>query len=328
MIVDSAVYRDGVRHPPPAGGLPATAAAVRAGDGIAWIELHRPSPGELDAVAEAFGLDATAVEDAARVHQRPRLERHGQTLLCVLRPARYIDARETVEFGELHVMAGPGVVVAVRHDDVCDLTSVREALEARPRLFSRGPRAVLHAILARVVEDYAPVVDGLENDIDEIEDEVFSGSRTVSRRIYELSREVIAFHRASKPLGAMLVALTADHSLGDEERRHLRGVRDHALRVIDQVDGFRQLLQSILNVNLTLETKALSEASIAQNDQVKRISAWAAILFAPTLIGTVYGMNFVHMPELQWRAGYPLAIAMMVATSLTLFLIFKRRDWI
>ena len=178
------------------------------------------------------------------------------------------------------------------------------------------------------MDDYAPVVAGLENDIDEIEDEVFGGETDVSRRIYQLSREVIGFQRASTPLPEMLGRLMADPSVGDEERRYLRDVLDHALRVQEQVNGFRQLLQNILNVNLTLETKQLTEASNLQNEEVKRISAWAAILFAPTLIGTVYGMNFDHMPELHWRLGYPLALVLMLGTSLVLYTLFKRRGWL
>jgi len=327
VIVDCALYRHGARQPEPQ-GLAAVAAASRAGQGVAWIGLYQPLAEEFAEVASEFGLHELAVEDAVHAHQRPKLERYGDTLFCVLRPARYIDASETVEFGELHVFAGQSFVVTARQDHTCDLGGVRQGLESRPDLLSRGPVAILHAIMDRVVDDYAPVVAGLENDIDEIEDAVFGGSASVSRRIYELSREVIAFQRASKPLSGMLATLVADPAIGDEERRYMRDVQDHALRVQEQADGFRQLLQNILNVNLTLETKALSEASIAQNEEVKRISAWAAILFAPTLIGTIYGMNFDHMPELHWIAGYPLAVAAMVATSLTLYAIFKRRDWI
>jgi magnesium transporter len=171
-----------------------------------------------------------------------------------------------------------------------------------------------------------PVVAGVENDIDEIEDEVFDISTDASRRIYELTREVINFQRATKPLPGMIESLMA--SVDDEERRYLRDVQDHALRVQEQADGFRQLLQNILNINLTLETKALSEVSNAQNEEVKKISAWAAILFAPTLVGTVYGMNFDHMPELHWQLGYPLSLALMLMVSLTLYMVFKRRRWI
>ena len=327
VIVGCAIYRDGVRIAAPR-DLTDIGVACRANGGIAWIGLYAPDEEEFATVAAEFGLHELAVEDAVHAHQRPKLERYGNTLFCVLRPARYIDETETVEFGELHIFAGEDFVITVRHDSAADLTTVRGGLEARPDLLKRGPVAVLHAIMDRVVDDYGPVVAGLENDIDEIEDEVFSGVTTVSRRIYQLSREVIAFQRASTPLTPMLERLMADPSFGDEERRYLRDVQDHALRVQEQVDGFRQLLQNILSVNLTLETKTLTEASNAQNEEVKRISAWAAILFAPTLIGTIYGMNFKHMPELDWRLGYPFAVALMICTSVVLYLIFKRRNWI
>lgn len=327
MIVDSALYRDGVRlgdvH-----GLAEVAAASRGGAGIAWIGLYRPSAEEFAEVAREFDLHELSVEDAVHAHQRPKIERYGETLFCVLRPARYVDETESVEFGELHVFVGPSFVITARQDDACDLNGVRAGLEERPELLGLGPIAILHAVMDRVVDDYGPVVSGLENDIDEIEDTVFGGGGNVSRRIYELHREVIAFQRASTPLGPMLDRMMADEEFGVEERRYLRDVHDHALRVQEQVDGFRELLQNILSVNLTLETKALNEASNAQNEEVKRISAWAAILFAPTLVGTIYGMNFDHMPELHWRYGYPLSVALMLAISLTLYLIFKRRRWI
>lgn len=327
MILGCAIYRDGVRVASPE-DLAGIGQACRSSGGIAWIGLYEPARDEFDAVAAEFGLHELAVDDAVNAHQRPKLERYGNTLFCVLRPARYVDETETVEFGELHIFAGTDFVVTVRHDAAADLGPVREGLESRPDLLRRGPVAVLHAIMDRVVDDYSPVIAGLENDIDEIEDEVFGGETEVSRRIYELSREVIAFQRATAPLPPMLVRLMADPAVGDEERRYLRDVEDHALRVQDQTAGFRELLQNILNVNLTLETKMLSEASIAQNEEVKRISAWAAILFAPTLIGTIYGMNFDHMPELHWRFGYPYALALMLTTSLVLYVIFRRRDWI
>lgn len=327
MIVGSAIYRDGVRLETPED--PATLGhACRLAGGVAWIGLVSPTQEEFDSLAAQFGLHELAAEDAVHAHQRAKLERYGDTLFCVLRPARYVDETESVVFGELHVFAGPDFVITVRHDEASDLTGVRRALEARPDLLRRGPVAVLHAIMDRVVDDYIPVVAGLENDIDEIEDQVFSGQEGVSRRIYQLSREVIAFGRASGPLPGMLGVLVDDPAMDAEERRYLRDVQDHALKVQEQVDGFRQLLQNILSTNLTLETKTLTEASIAQNEEVKRISAWAAILFAPTLIGTIYGMNFEHMPELHWAAGYPLALAMMVATSVVLYVVFRRRGWI
>ena len=327
MIAGCAIYREGVRIATPH-DLTGVGAACRANGGVAWIGLVEPTQEEFDTVATEFGLHELAVEDAVNAHQRPKLERYGDTLFCVLRPARYIDETETVEFAELHVFAGADFVITVRHGSAADLGSVREGLEARPDLLKRGPVAVLHAIMDRVVDDYAPVVAGLENDIDEIEDEVFGGAPAVSRRIYQLSREVIAFQRATTPLALMLEELIADPEVDDEERRYLRDVQDHALRVQEQADGFRQLLQNILSVNLTLETKALTETSNAQSEEVKRISAWAAILFAPSLVGTIYGMNFRHMPELHWRLGYPLALVLMLSTSVVLYVIFKRRSWI
>ncbi len=205
---------------------------------------------------------------------------------------------------------------------------MRRRLEGRPDLLRRGPMAIMYAIVDHVVDGYVPVIAGLENDIDEIEDEVFGGSPNVSRRVYDLTREVIEFQRATAPLDDILARLIDDPGVDEEEGRYLRDVQDHAIRAKDQADAFRALLQNILSVNLTLETKAMTEASHAQAEQVKRISAWAAILFAPTLVGTIYGMNFDHMPELDWRLGYPFALALMVAFSVTLYFIFKRRRWI
>jgi magnesium transporter len=327
VIVDRAIYRDGQRVAEPR-DFADMAAVCRNGGGIAWIGLYRPTEEEFAEVAQQFDLHELAVEDAVRAHQRPKLERYGDTLFCVLRPARYVDETETVEFGEVHVFAGPSFVITVRHSEAPDLADVRRRLEARPDLLSRGPVAVLHAIMDRVVDDYAPVVVGIENDVDEIEDDVFDGSPTVSRRIYELTREVIAFQRATKPLAPMLEQLMSASSVDDEERRYLRDVHDHALRLEEQADGFRDLLQNILSVNLTLETKALSEASNVQNEEVKKISAWAAILFAPSVVGTVYGMNFDHMPELHWQLGYPFALGLMIAVGAVLYLLFKRLKWI
>ena len=306
------------------------AASCQVDGGIAWIGLYRPTREEFDEVTREFALHELAVEDAVNAHQRPKLERYGDTLFCVLRPARYIDDTETVEFGEIHVFAGPNFVITVRHGEAPDLGVVRRGLESRPDLLRRGPVAILHAIMDRVVDDYEPVVAGIENDIDEIEDEVFDArtSSDVSRRIYELTREVIGFQRATKPLVPMLGRLMAAPDVDEDERSYLRDVQDHALRMEEQADGFRELLESILSVNLTLETKTLNEVSNRQNEEVKKISAWAAILFAPSMVGTIYGMNFEHMPELEWQYGYPLALALMLAVCLSLYVLFKRRRWI
>jgi magnesium transporter len=215
---------------------------------------------------------------------------------------------------------------------------VRRRLESEPALLAKGSEAVLYAILDAVVDGYRPVVDGLANDIDEIEAEVFRGDPRVSRRIYELSQEVLDFQRAAQPLTGILAAITAGfdkYGVDEELRSYLRDVADHVYSVNERVEGFRVQLRDILTVNATLvaqrqndEIRELTETSIAQGEEVKKISAWAAILFAPTLVGTVYGMNFDNMPELHWHLGYPVALVLMLLVSLVLYAVFKRRDWI
>jgi magnesium transporter len=327
VIVDRAIYRGGLRTGEP-DGLSELHAACRDGEAIAWLGLYEPGHEEFEEVARTFELHELACEDAVKAHQRPKLERYGDTLLIVLRPARYVDETETVEFGEVEIFVGPQFVITVRHGEAPGLGLVRKRLEERPDLLGRGPIAIVYGLLDHVVDGYEPVIAGLENDIDEIEDEVFSGSPTVSRRIYQLTREVIEFQRATAPLESMVGRLMQEPGVDEEQRRYLRDVQDHAVRAQEQAHAFRAHLETILSVNLTLETKTLSEVSLAQNEQVKRISAWGAILFAPTLIGTIYGMNFDHMPELHWRLGYPFALGLMVSISAALYLILKRRGWI
>jgi len=337
-VVDAGIYRGGKRIASPS--TVAEAARLLRDDpaAMAWIGLLRPTAAQLVAVAEEFGLHELAVEDAIVAHQRPKLERYGETLFTVLRPARYLDDVEEVEFGELHLFVGSNFVLTVRHSETPDLSVVRHRMEDDPELLSRGPEAVLYAIFDTVVDGYAPVVAGLQKDIDEIETEVFRGDPRVSRRIYELSGEVIDFQRSTRPLLGMLEGLVAGfgkYGTDEELRRYLRDVADHATTAAERVDGFRQMLGDILTVNATLvnqaqneEIKRLTEASYAQNEEVKRVSAWAAILFAPTLIGTVYGMNFDAMPELHWQFGYLFALALMAITSITLYAIFRRRGWL
>jgi magnesium transporter len=336
-LVDNAVYVDGRRTANPA-SLEETYQLLRERKAMAWIGLYRPDVDELRSVAREFELHGLAVDNAIAAHQRPKLERYGHTLFAVLRPARYLDDVEKVEFGELHVFVGPDFVVTVRHAESPDLAQVRSRLEQTPELLRLGPEAVFYAILDQLVDEYGPVVAGLENDIDEIEDQLFDGDPAVSRRIYELSREVIEFQRASHPLVDMLQVLQLGfdkYQVEVELQRHLCDVLDHTLRVVERADSFRALLQNALTVQTTLlgqrqneETRRLTEASLAQNEDVKKISAWAAILFAPTLVGTIYGMNFDHMPELHWLLGYPLALLLMLVTSLTLYVVFKHRRWL
>ncbi|WP_079051906.1 magnesium and cobalt transport protein CorA [Streptomyces regalis] len=337
-VVEAALYQDGVRVSSPA-TLAETYRELRdQPSGMAWIGLARPTESELLSLAAEFDLHPLAVEDAMEAHQRPKLERYGDTLFVVLRAARYLDAPEEVDFGELHVFVGPDFVITVRHGAAPDLSSVRRRMEETPELLKLGPEAVLYAILDAVVDGYEPVVVGVQNDIDEIETEVFRGDPEVSRRIYELSREMVEFQRATRPLVGMLHGLMAGFSkygTDEELQRYLRDVADHVTHTSERVDGFRQALTEILTVNATLvtqqqnaEMRALAEAGFEQNEEIKKISSWAAILFAPTLVGTIYGMNFEHMPELRWVLGYPFAIALMGIVCTSLYVIFKRRDWL
>jgi magnesium transporter len=337
-LVDSAIYCDGRRTHSPT-NLPDTLTALRSQPGgMAWIGLYRPNADELNTLAAEFDLHELAVEDAITAHQRPKLERYGDTLFVVLRAARYLDDVEEVEFGELHLFIGTDFLITVRHAESPDLAVVRHRLEGDPELLALGPEAVLYAILDTVVDGYLPVVAGIENDVDEIETQVFDGDPAVSRRIYELSREVVDFQRATAPLGGILESLAGGfdkYGVDEELRRSLRDVADHVTQVNERVDGLRVLLRDILQVNSILvaqkqneEMTALSRTSNAQNDEVKKISAWAAILFAPTLVGTIYGMNFDHMPELRWHYGYLYALGLMVLVSLVLYLVFKKRGWI
>ncbi|MFF3349804.1 magnesium and cobalt transport protein CorA [Streptomyces sp. NPDC002779] len=337
-IVQAVLYRDGVRVASPATLADTYRELHEQSGGMAWIGLARPTESELLSLAAEFDLHPLSVEDAMEAHQRPKLERYGETLFVVLRAARYLDAVEEVDFGELHVFVGPDFVITVRHGAAPDLSAVRRRMEETPELLKRGPEAVLYAILDAVVDGYAPVVAGVQNDIDEIETEVFRGDPEVSRRIYELSREMVEFQRATRPLVGMLHGLMAGfakYGTDEDLQTYLRDVADHVTHTSERVDGFRQALTDILTVNATLvtqqqnaEMRALAEAGFEQNEEIKKISSWAAILFAPTLVGTIYGMNFDHMPELHWLFGYPFAIGLMGVVCVSLYVIFKRRDWL
>ena len=318
--------------------LDQTFEALRDGGGFAWIGMYRPTEDELRAVANEFGLHELAVEDALVGHQRPKLERYGETLFLVLRPARYLDAPEEVEFGEVHLFIGPNFAITVRHAESPDLGRVRKRLEQNPALLALGPQAILYAVLDQVVDEYQPVIAGLENDIDEIEDQLFQGDPAVSRRIYELATEAMGFQRATHPLVEMLGQLESGYEkyhVGVELQRDFRDVLDHTLQIVARADSFRAILQNALTVQSTLVTQAqndeirnMTQASIDQGDQVKKISGWAAILFAPTLIGAIYGMNFRFMPELDWPLGYPFALGLMAVSGVVLYVVFKRRGWL
>lgn len=319
---------------------PAQACRVLEGDAdlMAWTALASPDRAQLDELAEALDLPDLAREDAVVAHQRPKVEVHGDVLLLVLRPARYDEAREEVEVGEVHVFVRDRVVATVHHpgpEGAVDLDRIRERVERQEGLLEHGPLAVLHAVLDGVVDGYAPVVSALQADIDEVESQVFGGDPGASRRTYRLARQVIMLQRAVDPLDGVLRALMAPlegagapgrplrAQVADAELLYsfLRDVADHATTVREHVDGFRQLLQNIMAVNSALIDQA-------QNEAMKKVSSWGGILVVPTLIASVYGMNMDPRPGFEWLFSWPAALALMVLSSLALYTVFRRRGWL
>ena len=271
-----------------------------------------------------FGLHPLAVEDAINAHQRPKIEVYDETLLVVLKPARYIDHDEVIDIGEIALFVNPEFLISVRHGDPSPLKDVRERLDHDPELAARGPAAVLYAIVDRIVDDYEPVVDGLTVDIQEVEQQVFSPDRhNPAERIYYLEREVLDFNRAVAPLGPAVERLAARplHVVDPELRPYFRDVHDHMLRVIASVDQFRDLLSTALGANLT-------QINVRQGEDMRRITAWVAIAAVPTAIAGIYGMNFEHMPELRWTFGYPLILGVIVTICLYLYWRFRKAGWL
>jgi magnesium transporter len=321
MIVDSAIYVDGRRVAEPR-SLLETCEACREPGKFAWISLREPTEEEFVSVAGELGLDELALEDAIKAHQRPKLERYDERLFVVLKSARYVEDASRIEFGEIHAFVEPDLIVTVLLGEAPALDSLREEMEGEPGRLQRGPAAILYEIMHRVVEGYIPVVEGLENDIDEIEAEVFGGNAGASRRIHELSREVIRFHQATKPLAGALDRLAESaYDLDPETRRHLSRVRDRVLRVTEQTEGFRELISSVVDANLTM-------VGIRQNDQMQKLSAWGAILIIPTLIAGIFGMNFEQAWWINARYGFEALVVLMVLISVVLYLFFKRRGWL
>lgn len=337
-IVDAAIYSSGRRVSSPTTLAETYRALHDTPNGVAWIGLYRPSETELHSLANEFDLHELAIEDAISAHQRPKLERYDDVLFVVLRAANYLDVPEEVSFGEVHVFVGPNFVITVRHSESPDLSQVRHRMEHDRDLLALGTQSILYAIIDAIVDGYAPVVAGLATDIDEIETQVFAGDTSVSRRIYELSTEVIDFQRATHPLMSVMNALelgSEKYGVTQELQRNLRDVADHLTQVNERVDDFKRMLRDILTVNATLVSErqnarmaTLAETTYRQGEEVKKISSWAAILFTPTLIAGIYGMNFTVMPELDWPLGYPMALGLMVLLGGTLYIIFKRRHWL
>jgi len=326
VIVDCAVYTQGVRRPGRLELVDALEAASEP-DSFVWIGLHEPDPTEFEAVREEFGLHELAVEDAVHAHQRPKLEVYDEDMFVVLKTARYDDAAETVEFAELQLFIGTNYLVSVRHGRASALAEVRARTERDAERMRCGPMAVLHAIVDRVVDDYAPVVDGLDNDMAEIENMVFDtqGARRLdpSERIYKLKREVLDFLRNTESLLEPLARLSNGQLPGarPELQEYFRDVEDHLTRVVASLHHAREALSDALDANL-------AKVTTRQNDDMRTISAWVAIGGVPTVVGAIYGMNFEHMPELGWRWGYFIVLIATAVACVLLYRRFKRVGWL
>lgn len=323
MIVDGALYTSGIRRSEPF-DLAGARRQSEPPDTFCWLGLFEPAETEFDAVRQEFDLHELAVEDAIKAHQRPKLELYDDTVFVVLKPARYLDATEDIELGEILLFVDKDFVVAVRHGQASQLVRVRHELEADPEELILGPGAVLLSVVERVVDDYSSVLAQLEIDIQQVEREVFSQEEEApTERIYKLKREVLEFASATTPLLGPLERLAKGRfdAIHPDLREYFRDTHDQVQRIVDQVTTLRDLLTSILEANLT-------QVSVRQNEDMRKISAWVAIAAVPTMLAGVWGMNFSHMPELSWRFGYPLAVVIMTIICATLFVRFKRSGWL
>ena len=326
VIVDSAVYHRGSRvevacreH-----DYDALRRAAAEDGGFVWVGLHEPTEQELGEVAASFGLHALAVEDAVKAHQRPKLERYDDSLFLVLKTLWYVDAEDAVETGEINLFVGDDFVVTVRHGHGGALDSARARLEGDETVLAHGPSAVLYAVADQVVDAYLEVAGELQVDVDEVETSVFSTDRSDdSARIYLLKREIAEARRAVMPLREPMRRLAAGEVRGvdPESAPFFRDVLDHLTQTAEAVDNLEVLLSSAFEAHL-------ARIQVQQNSDMRTISAGAALVVVPTLIAGIYGMNFTHMPELDWRLGYPMAIGLMVATSVGLWMFFKRSGWL
>ncbi|MFE1287601.1 magnesium and cobalt transport protein CorA [Streptomyces sp. NPDC058751] len=335
-VVDCAVYRDGARVETRTPLTPQEAMRqVRRDGGFVWIGLHEPTEDEFAGIAREFGLHPLAVEDAVQAHQRPKLERYDDSLFTVFKTIHYVEhdrltaTSEIVETGEVMCFTGGDFFITVRHGGHGSLRGLRHRLQDDPELLSKGPSAVLHAIADHVVDGYIAVADAVQDDIEEVETEVFSPGRggtprgTDAGQIYQLKREVLEFKRAVSPLlrPMQLLSERPMRLIDPDIQKYFRDVADHLARVQEQVLGFDELLNSILQANL-------AQASVAQNEDMRKITSWAAIVAVPTMVCGVYGMNFEYMPELHWRYGYPVVMGVTVGLCLSIHRILKRNGWL
>ncbi|WP_344934160.1 magnesium and cobalt transport protein CorA [Sphaerisporangium flaviroseum] len=303
-------------------------AASEAKDAYVWVGLHEPEAREVEWLAEVFGLHPLAVEDAIKAHQRPKVERYGDSLFAVFKTIAYLDhdeltaSSEIIATGEIMVFAGPDFVVTVRHGEHCPLSAVRGRLEDKPKLLSRGPVGVLHAIADHVVDKYLTVADLMQAELEEVEAAVFAdvSSRDIGR-IYQLKREMIEMKRAVTPLQTPLGALAQRRMIPSDMREYFRDVVDHLSRVCEQVESSNELCNSILQA-------ALARSNALANEDMRKISAWVAIISVPTMIAGIYGMNFTHMPALSAVWGYPVVLGVMLVICSVLYRGFRRNSWL
>jgi magnesium transporter len=325
VIVDNALYHQGVRVPLDSDDPSLGHARVPCGIGdFQWIGIHDPSDEELQLIARTFDLHPLAVEDAGDSHQRPKVDIYGDTLFMVLKTLWYVDEHDAVETGEINVFVGPDFVVTVRHGEGINLATSRRDLEQRAKVLEHGPMAVMYAICDRVVDEYERVGAALEVDVDEVEESVFSPARTNdSVRIYTLKREIAEVRRAVLPLREPMrrFALGQVDGVDEETATYFRDVSDHLQRVSEVIDSLDVLLSTAFDAHL-------ARISVQQNNDMRKISAGAALVVVPTLIAGVYGMNFEHMPELQWTYGYPFAVLLMIGISAALLWFFKKSGWL
>lgn len=325
--MECAIYRDGRRAGSP-GDLSDALAEARASENtFLWVGMHEPTEDEFDLVVGEFGLHPLAVEDALKAHQRPKLEVYEQSLFTVVKPLTYDDDAAKVSSGEVMVFVGDAFVVTVRHGDARHIEDVRRRMEGSPDVMRHGPVAVLYAICDAVVDDYLEIAADLQVDLEELEEQVFSPSGGESSKvasvIYAFKRQVLEFRRATNPLSEPMSRLAAASVPFVDKRTKpfFRDVADHLSRANEAGDGLDRLLSDILAAHLT-------QVGVRQNDDMRKISAWAAMAAAPTMIAGIYGMNFDHMPELHQIWGYPAALGLMLSVVLFLYVNFKRRGWL
>jgi len=329
-VVDCAVYVDGTRLPGQWERAEAVAEVRRRGTGFVWIGLFEPPADRIQGVAETFGLHELAVEDAVHAHQRPKLDRYGDMLFMVLKTVRYVEhespttANEIVESGEIMAFVGQDFIVTVRHGEHSALRGLRTELEQEPERLRAGPAAVLHAIADHVVDSYLDVSAAFENDIDQIEALVFAPRSPVrAEQMYLMKREIIELRRAVAPLQAPLRQLAEGTGpmVPEQVRTYYRDVLDHLTIVNDQVARFDELLTTLANATL-------AKVSLQQNNDMRKITAWAAIIAVPTMGVGIYGMNFDYMPELHWEFGYPVVMGVILLICAVLYRTFRRNDWL